>query len=141
MPTSRPYPQCWNMLGQNCWHRFQCGPLQSWLGFKGGSSSLHCPLLRRLPGSGWVQALGAGLSTGWSGGASLEGDDGLKDVSESVNPGCLGKDPLVGGSVRAEALDRHCLMCFQKREGIEEGKGIRRHQHSAPETRNLVTKS
>ena len=48
----------------------------------------------------------------------MEGDDGLKDVSESVNPGCLGKDPLVGGSVRAEALDRHCLMCFQKREGM-----------------------
>lgn len=53
------------------------------MGFKGGVSSLYCPLLRRLPGSGWVQALGTGLSTGWSGGASLEGDDGLKDASVS----------------------------------------------------------
>ena len=75
------------------------------------------------------------------GGASLEGDDGLKDVSESVNPGCLGKEPSDGGSVRAEALGRSCLLCFQKREGIEEGRGRRGHQHSAPETRNLVSKS
>ena len=120
------------MLDQNCWHRFQCGHLQNWLGFKGDGSSLYCPLLWRLPGSGRVQALSTGLSTGWFGGASLEGDDGLKDVSESVTPRCLGKDPSDGGSVRAEALGRSCLFCFQKREGIEEGRGRRGHQHSAP---------
>lgn len=128
--TSRPYSQCWNMLDQNCWHRFQCGHLQNWLGFKGRVSSLYCPLLRRLPGSGWVQALGTGLSTGGLVGLWV-GDDGLKDASESVNPGRLGKDPSGGGSVRAEALGRNCLMCFQKREGIDEGRGIRGHQHSA----------
>lgn len=60
-------------------------------------------------------------------------------MHQSVNPGRLGKDPSGGGSVRAEALGRNCLMCFQKREGIEEGRGIRGHQHSAPETRNLVS--
>lgn len=42
--------------------------------------------------------------------------------------------------MRAEASGRSRLVRSRSREGIEEGGGIRRHQHSAPDTRNTVSK-
>lgn len=99
MPTSRPYPRHWNTLDQNYWHLFQCGHLQNRSGLGDSKAGGHpdiVPYFWRLPGPGRVQALGAGLSARWSGGASLEGDAGLKDVMESIL-GSLGRIHRVEG--------------------------------------------
>lgn len=85
------------MLDQNCWASLPVWAFAELAGLQRTCFILILSLLRRLPAQAGFRPWALGFLTGWPGGASLEGDDGLKDASESVNPGRLGKDPLGEG--------------------------------------------